>query len=139
MKDLRVAPRPPCRRRASGANPAHVTTLVCAVAFDALVIVAASVLGLSLPVVLAVAVATVLAVALATQRSLRSALAGLTLLVARPYSPGERLRLFWPQECTTVDVELVRVGLVNTTLGTGEGLLVVPNTLLLRHPPECRD
>lgn len=128
----------PVRRPQPSSTPARVRTLVLATLVDALVIAAAITAGLSPLVVVAVAAATVLVVALATQHSLRSALAGLTLMLVRPYGPGELLRLYLPEVRHTVDAELVRVGLVNTTLATHGGLLVVPNTLLLRHPPQCR-
>jgi hypothetical protein len=64
--------------------------------------------------------------------------AGLTLLLARPYNPGERVRLYVPELGQEVNAEIVRLGLVSTTLATDTGLLALPNSRLLRVAPECR-
>ena len=92
---------------------------------------------LQLPlVVLYVGSGLVVAAALIAARAvLGNALAGVTLLLARPYNPGERVRLYAPELGGDVEAEVVRVGLVQTTLASASGVFVVPNTRLLRTPP----
>lgn len=81
-------------------------------------------------VLAAVGVAGVVGGVLA-RRSLGSVASGVTLLIVRPYARGEQLRLYVPEQRGHVEAEIVRVGLANTTLATGDGLLVVPNSRLL--------
>jgi small-conductance mechanosensitive channel len=99
------------------------------------VVVAPIVLDLPLAVMLAAAVLVAAAALVAVRDVLSNALAGIALLLARPYSPGERVRLYAPELRATVDAEVVRVGLVQTTLASPSGVFVVPNTRLLRTPP----
>jgi small-conductance mechanosensitive channel len=71
-------------------------------------------------------------------RTVRSLLAGAGLALARPFSAGERVRLYVPELHGVVEAEIVRIGAANTTLATGTGILVVPNARMLRRPPEDR-
>jgi small-conductance mechanosensitive channel len=140
MQDLRADARRAgsARRECVSSNPAPVIlALVCAVVGIGAAIVVSSELGLSMTVVLAVTAAVALLGAFAAHRTVGSVLAGLMLLIVRPYAPGERLRFHLPCH-GIVDAELVRIGLANTTLSTGAGLIVVPNSRLLRGTPQLQ-
>jgi hypothetical protein len=91
--------------------------------------------GMSAQTVLAISAAVAVAGAIVAHRTVGSLFAGVGLLLIRPYIPGERLRLTSPIDCTVVEVEVVRLGLVNTTLATPDGVLVIPNTYLVRGLP----
>jgi small-conductance mechanosensitive channel len=95
--------------------------------------------GLPLALVLAVTAAVALVGAFVAQRTVLSVLAGLTLLVVRPYAPGERVRLPSPEDGSAIEAEVVRLGLANTTLATTSGLLIVPNSRLLPGVPQQPD
>lgn len=140
MSELRAEARRAvtARRECASSTPAPVTfALVCAVVGISAAALVSSALGLSMTVVLAVTAAVTLLGAFVAHRTVGSVLAGVLLLVVRPYAPGERVRLHLPCH-GTVDAELVRIGLANTTLSTGAGLLVVPNSRLLRGAPQMQ-
>lgn len=137
MTDLRADVRraDTARRECASSTPAPITfALVCAVIGISAAALVSHALGLSMTLVLAITAAVALLGAFVAHRTVDSVLAGLLLLVVRPYAPGERLRLHLPCH-GTVDAELVRIGLANTTLSTGTGLIVVPNSRLLRGAP----
>jgi small-conductance mechanosensitive channel len=85
--------------------------------------------------VVIVTVAVLVAVNVLARRTVASSLAGLTLLVVRPYAAGERVRIQSPVDGCLFDAVIVHIGLANTTLATDAGVLVVPNYRLLRNPP----
>lgn len=94
-------------------------------------------LGLSMPLVVAVTLAVALAGAVLARRTVTSLVTGVGLLLIRPYASGERLLLHLPD--AVVEAEVIGIGLVNTTLATPDGLLVVGNTYLLRGMPVATD
>jgi small-conductance mechanosensitive channel len=123
------------RREQAAASPVRLTLPV----LSAVVVIGAAalisvLLGLSLLAVLGITLAAAVSGAAVAHRSLANVLAGLTLLVVRPFAPGERVRLDAVPGRPELEAELVRVGLANTTLCTGSGLLVVPNRLMLGRP-----
>jgi small-conductance mechanosensitive channel len=121
---------PEARRDRSAPAPARVTfPVLSAVAVITSTVVVSSILGLPLLAVLALTAVVAIAGACVAHRTVSNVLAGVLLLLVRPYGPGERLRLELPQP---VDGELVRVGFVNTTLCTQSGLLTVPNSMLVK-------
>ena len=77
-------------------------------------------------------------VAIAARRTVGSLMAGAGLRVVRPYGPGEHVRVYVPALRSVQDAEIVRVGPANTTLMTRDGLVVVPNALMLRGAPGQR-
>ena len=89
----------------------------------------------TLPVVPATGaiVASLAIVTFIARRSLANMLAGLTMLVVRPYEPGERIRLYAAPG--DVEAEILHVGLLRTTLCTGNGVVPVPNSRMLRATP----
>ena len=66
------------------------------------------------------------------RRSFGSLVAGAGIRVAQPYVPGEQVRLFIPSRAAVEVAEVVRVGPANTTLATEDGLVLVPNAVMLR-------
>jgi small-conductance mechanosensitive channel len=109
--------------------------LVAAVVVIGSTIVASELLGLPLLLGVALTLAVTIAGALVERRALSSLFAGIGLLIIRPYAPGERLLLPSPVDGRLIEAELVRVGIANTTLATPDGLLVTPNSYLLRGAP----
>jgi small-conductance mechanosensitive channel len=67
---------------------------------------------------------------IAAQQSLSNVFAGLVLLFARPYVPGEKLRIL-SGALGTLDGTVTSVGLLYTTLSTQDGMLNIPNGALL--------
>jgi small-conductance mechanosensitive channel len=125
------------RREQAAASPARLTVpLLSAVVVIGAAALISVLLGLSLLAVLGVTLAVAVGGAAIAHRSLFNVLAGVTLLVVRPFAPGERVRLDGVPSRPELEAEIVRVGLANTTLCTGTGLLVVPNSLMLGGSPK---
>jgi hypothetical protein len=138
MDDFRADARQAnvARRAQAFASPVQLKRPVLAALFSiALAAVVASLAGLPATLVLAITVAVAVIGAVAARRTVGSLLAGVGMLVIRPYSAGERLLITSPLDGTVLEVEVVRLGLVNTTLATPNGVLVVPNTYLVRGLP----
>jgi small-conductance mechanosensitive channel len=139
MQEIRADARRACpahRERAS-ASPAPVAApLLYAAAIVPSAALVSDALGLSTGPTFAVAGGAVVLAAVVAHRTVASVLAGLALLLIRPYAPGERVRLHSPAHGGHVDAEIVRIGLANTTLATSSGVLVVPNSLLLKDAPD---
>jgi Mechanosensitive ion channel len=91
--------------------------------------------GLSSVGVVLVAVAVGLAGGVLAHRAVSRFFAGAVLLLARPFVPGDRLRVYVAELGGVTEAELVRVGLLTTTLCTDSGVLIVPTGELLRVPP----
>ncbi len=126
-----------CPAPTSTAHAARVVSAgAAAVAVGA---VAAAAAGAGTAVVAGVAVVVAVLVALSARHTLGALIAGITLRLARPYAPGEQVRLYMPEVGDVAEAEIVKLGAVTTTLGIADGVLVVPNTRLLRAAPECRD
>ena len=111
-----------------------LTTAVVTIGAAALV---TSALGMTPLLVISITLAVAIAGGIVARRTVTSLLVGVGLLLVRPYEPGERLLLRLPD--AIVEAEVVRIGLVNTTLATPDGLLVVGNTYLLRGMPLPQD
>jgi hypothetical protein len=132
----------PCaaRRARASSTPARVgVPLGASIAAVVLSIAVTNLAGLSGAMVAIVAGAVAVGAGVAARRTLGSLAAGAGLLLARPYYPGERVRLYVPSLRSVVDAEIVRVGPANTTLMTSGGLVVVPNGRMLRGDPEHPD
>jgi small-conductance mechanosensitive channel len=125
------------RREQASTNPAHLTLpLLAAVLAISGAAYVSTLVGLPLLAVVAVTLVVAVTGAVIAHRPLANVLAGVTLLVVRPFAPGERIRLTAPSDGPALEAEIVRVGLANTTLCTGSGLLVVPNSRMLHGLPE---
>lgn len=120
------------RRERVAMNAAVVMT-----ALPLAVAVALVVPAVVLPVVPAVAVAMIALaiVAVVARRSLSNMLATLTLVVAQPYLPGERVRLYAGDAHGMVDAEVLHIGLLRTTLCSDRGVIAVPNIRMVRTAP----
>lgn len=70
-------------------------------------------------------------VGIAAQQALANVFAGLVLLFARPYTPGEKVRIRSGALGGTLEGTVTSVGLLYTTLSTEEGVLNIPNGALL--------
>jgi len=125
------------RREQAAASPVRLTfpALSAVLAIGAAAVISAHI-GLSLPAVLGITSAVAVLGAIVAHRPVRNVLAGVTLLVVRPFAPGELVRLPGSPDGPPLDAEIVRVGLANTTLCTGSGLLVVPNSQMLHGSPK---
>ena len=93
------------------------------------------VLGGTAVAVLLAAAATLAVATVIARRTVASTLAGITLLLVRPYAEGERVRIQSPVDGSVFEAVIVHIGIANTTLAADSGLLVVPNHRLLRNPP----
>jgi small-conductance mechanosensitive channel len=68
---------------------------------------------------------------IAAQQSLGNLFAGLVLLLTRPYTPGEQIRVRSGALGGTLDGTVTSVGLTYTTMATAEGVVNIPNSALL--------
>ena len=68
---------------------------------------------------------------IAAQQALSNVFAGLVLLFARPYVPGEQVRIRSGALGGTLEGTVTSVGLLYTTLSTQDGVLNIPNGGLL--------
>jgi small-conductance mechanosensitive channel len=118
------------------ATPVPVKVPVVATAvLVVLAVVAALTLGIAVTQALLVGLAALGTATLVAHRTVTSTLAGVALLVVRPYSEGERVRIAWPAQDGFLEAVVVHIGLANTTLASDTGVLVIPNNRLLRNPP----
>lgn len=125
------------RREQAAASPVRLTVPV----LSAVVVIGAAavisvLIGLPLLAVLGITLAVAVLGAVVAHRPVANVLAGITLLVVRPFAPGERVRLPATDDGAPLDAEILRIGLANTTLCTGSGLLVVPNSRMLHGSPK---
>lgn len=102
-------------------------------------VVVARLIGLPTAATTSIAIAVAVVAALVAHRTVGSLVAGAGMRLARPYCPGEQVRVYVPALRSVVDAEIVRVGPANTTLMTSGGLTVVPNSTMLRVAPEPPD
>ena len=112
--------------------------LVAAPVMIALTALFGAAIGLPVAFVLGLTVLVAVTGAVIAHRTVASVLAGAVLLLARPFAPGDRLRMYVPELGGVTEAVLLRIGLVTTTLCTSSGVLVVANNQLLRVPPANR-
>lgn len=74
---------------------------------------------------------TAVILGLAAQQTLGNVFAGTVLLSARPFRVGERVRLQGGGLAGTVEGVVSSLGLLYTTLASGEDLIMVPNNVVL--------
>jgi small-conductance mechanosensitive channel len=116
------------RAGAAAATPLRVGCLL----FGYLIVVLTAMDLFALPVgnLLVGGAVTGMILGIAAQQSLSNLFAGLVLLFARPYIPGEKLRIL-SGALGTLDGTVTSVGLLYTTLSTQDGVLNIPNGALL--------
>lgn len=114
--------------------PVKVPVLATAVAV-VLAVVLAEALDAGPGHALIAGAAVFVAATLLAHRTVTSMLAGVALLLIRPYAEGERVRIAWPAADGFLEAVVVHIGLANTTLASDAGVLAIPNNRLLRNPP----
>ena len=118
------------RARTGEATAASVRVLVLIVGYVVVLLLALDVFAVPVGNLLLGGAVTGIILGIAAQQALGSLFAGLVLLVARPYVPGQRIRVLGGSVGEQVGV-VVAVGLVYTTLATDDGPLNIPNSALL--------
>jgi small conductance mechanosensitive channel len=74
---------------------------------------------------------TAVIVGLAAQQTLGNVIAGTVLLSARPFRVGDSVRLQGGQIAGQIEGTISSLGLLYTTFATEEGLIMVPNSVVL--------
>jgi small conductance mechanosensitive channel len=94
-------------------------------------VVALRIAGLSPRTVAVGGALTAIVIGLAAQQTLGNAFAGTVLLSARPFRVGERVRLQGGGLAGTVEGTVSSLGLLYTTLYSGDDPIMVPNSVLI--------
>lgn len=118
------------RAHAGDATGASVRVLVLIIGYAAVLLLALDVFAVPVGNLLLGGAVTGIILGIAAQQALGSLFAGLVLLIARPYVPGQRIRVVGGSVGAQEGV-VVSVGLVYTTLATDDGPLNIPNSALL--------
>jgi small-conductance mechanosensitive channel len=118
------------RAHAGTATAASLRVLVLIVGYVAVLLLALDVFAVPVGNLLLGGAVTGIVLGIAAQQALGNIFAGLVLLIARPYVPGQRVRLVGGSIGAQEGV-VTSVGLVYTTLATDDGPLNVPNSALL--------
>jgi small conductance mechanosensitive channel len=82
---------------------------------------------------------TAVIVGLAAQQTLGNVIAGTVLLSARPFRVADRVRLQGGQLAGQIEGTVSSLGLLYTTLATEDGLVMVPNSVVLNVAVLSRD
>ena len=130
----RTAARETQRVTAARAGDTAATPLRLVVLLVGYLIAAVSVcglVGLDLSQLLVGGAVTGIVIGLAAQPVLSNLFAGLVLLFARPYIPGQRIRVMSGSINGPHEGHIVAAGLLYTVLETGDGPLNIPNSALL--------
>jgi len=117
------------RAGAAAATPLRVGSLI--VGYLIVALTAIDLFALPVGNLLVGGAVTGMILGIAAQQALANVFAGLVLLFARPYTPGEKVRIRSGALGGTLDGTVTSVGLLYTTLSTEEGVLNIPNGALL--------
>lgn len=127
------------RRERATVGPVPTSTpLVSTVVVAALTAALLVLLGIPIVIVLGVVAAIAIGAAAAARRTTASLLAGLGLMLIRPFPPGERVRVWSSESQSTFEAEVLRVGLLSTALCTESGVVLIGNAQMLRAAPDQR-
>jgi small conductance mechanosensitive channel len=130
-RDIGRALGPTLFRRMDPGTAGTVGFLLRLVTMLAAVLIALRIAGLG-PRTLALGGAfTAVVVGLAAQQTLGNLFAGMVLLSARPFRVGERVRLQGGGLAGTVEGVVSSLGLLYTTLASGDDSIMVPNSVVL--------
>ena len=130
-RDIGRALGPTLFRRMDPGTAGTVVFLLRLVTMLAAVLVALRIAGLG-PRTLALGGAfTAVVVGLAAQQTLGNLFAGMVLLSARPFRVGERVKLQGGGLAGTVEGVVSSLGLLYTTLASGDDSIMVPNSVVL--------
>src|SRR5579875_2589307 len=115
---------------AGTATAASLRVLVLIVGYIAVLLLALDVFDVPVGNLLLGGAITGIILGIAAQQALGNIFAGLVLLIARPYRPGQQVRVVGGSVGAQQGA-VVAVGLVYTTLLTADGPLNIPNSALL--------
>ncbi len=122
---------PPLFRRLDPATAGTVGFLIRLATILLALIVALRVAGISARELALGGAFTAVIFGLAAQQTLGNLIAGTVLLSARPFRVGERVRLQGGGLAGQIEGTVSSLGLLYTTLATGEDLMMVPNSVVL--------
>jgi len=117
------------RAGAAAATPLRVWCLL--VGYLIVALTAMDLIALPIGHLLVGGAVTGIIVGIAAQQSLSNVFAGLVLLLTRPYTPGEQVRIISGALGGTLDGTVTSIGLLYTTLSTQDCVLNIPNGALL--------
>jgi small-conductance mechanosensitive channel len=130
-RDLGRAAEPALFKRLETGTAGTVSFLIRLAMIGVALLIAANIAGLQ-PGTLAVGGAlTVVIFGLAAQQTLANVLAGTVLLSARPFRVGDRVRFQGGPLAGQVEGVVASLGLLYTTLASGEDAIMVPNSVVL--------
>jgi small-conductance mechanosensitive channel len=118
-------------RRMEPATAGTVGFLIRLATVAGALLVALAVAGVDPATLLLGGAFTAVIVGLAAQQTLGNVIAGAVLLSAGPFRVGDRVRLQGGQIAGQLDGVVSSLGLLYTTLATGDGLVLVPNSVVL--------
>ena len=113
----------------AAATPLRVVTLL--LGYLAVLLIAFDLFAVPVGHLLVGGAVTGVILGIAAQQALGNLFAGLVLLLSRPYTPGERIRVRSGSLGGTLDGTVTSVDLTYTTMVTSEGVLNIPNSALL--------
>jgi small conductance mechanosensitive channel len=130
-RDIGRALGPPLFRRLDPATAGTIGFLIRLVAIGLALLVALRVAGIEARELALGTAFTAVIFGLAAQQTLGNLIAGLVLLSARPFRVGERVRLQGGGLAGQLEGTVSALGLLYTTLATGEDAILVPNSVVL--------
>lgn len=119
------------RAHAGSATATSLRVLVLIVGYIAVLLFALDVFAVPVGNLLLGGAVTGIILGIAAQQALGNVFAGIVLLIARPYVPGQRVRVVSGALGGLNEGVVTSIGLVYTTLATDEGPLNIPNSGLL--------
>lgn len=130
-RDVGRGLKPALFRRMEPATAGSVGFLIRLFTVAIALLVALGVAGVNPAALLLGGAFTAVIVGLAAQQTLGNVIAGTVLLSAGPFRVGDRIRLQGGQIAGQIDGTVSSLGLLYTTLATGDGLVNVPNSVVL--------
>lgn len=130
-RDIGRAAAPLLSRRLEPATAGTVAFLIRLVTVAIAVVLALYIAGLRAGTLVAGGAATAVVLGLAAQQTLGHIIAGTVLISARPFRVGQRVRLHAGPLGGQVEGRVASLGLLFTTLITGEDRLMIPNSMVL--------
>jgi small conductance mechanosensitive channel len=130
-RDVGRGLRPALFRRMEPATAGTVGFLIRLVTVAIALLVALGVAGVNPAALLLGGAFTAVIVGLAAQQTLGNVIAGTVLLSAGPFRVGDRVRLQGGQIAGQIEGVVSSLGLLYTMLATEDGLVMVPNSVVL--------
>ncbi len=130
-RDVGRGLKPALFRRMEPATAGSVGFLIRLLTVAIALLIALGVAGVNPAALLLGGAFTAVIVGLAAQQTLGNVIAGTVLLSAGPFRVGDRVRLQGGQIAGQIDGTVSSLGLLYTTLVTADGLVNVPNSVVL--------